>query len=140
MSCNCGYPNPDNSTFCSMCGQRIQIREQDKHAGSMFGIPEYILYIYTLGQRKRLLKGIRFLTLFMVILTWLSFNLLAFTLSPLYAMWVYYYYNFQKVWRVHSYSRLLLCFYIIIVVIAGVASGVLIRGVIGDVFWWFASR
>jgi len=123
-----------------MCGARIQVRPQDKYTGSMFGIPEYILYIYTIGQRKRMLKGVRFLTLFMLALTWLSFNLLAFILSPLYAYWVYFYYSFLKTWRAHSYSRVLLHIYMLIVIVAGFASGAVMRELMGELFWWFTGR
>jgi len=64
-------------------------------------------------------------------LTWLSFNLLAFILSPLYAMWVYFYYNFSKTWRVYSYSRLVLNSYMAAIIAAGFASGIIVRVAVG---------
>ena len=119
MHCNCGHKNPVEAAYCAMCG-----------------MPEYILFIYTAGQRRRLFKRLLFLTLFMLVLTWASFNLLAFTLTPLYVTWNYFYYNFLKKWRAYTYSRVVLHIYTVMVVVVGFATGPIVRGFILGMFWF----
>jgi hypothetical protein len=130
MGCNCGYPNPGGAVYCLVCGARIAVRQQDKHAASMFAVPDFVLYIYTVGQRKRLFKGVRFLTLFILALVLLSFNMLAFVLTPLYVYWLYFFHNFKRSWKAYSYSKTVINAYMVCVIVMSFMFAPQIRGLV----------
>jgi len=110
MSCKCGFPNNDKQLkYCTACGGTLSQSNPASFAEQMFMAPEFVFMIYTVGQRKQLMRGLRFMALLLMLLVLLSLNIVMFAvLMPLYVYWFYFRHNFAKKWRRLSYSPITL--------------------------------
>jgi len=125
MGCKCGFPNPDDQLYCTVCGGKIRQGTRDfaqNFAEQMFAAPEFVFMIYTVGQRRQLMRGIRFLTLLLAGLILLSLNLvMTAVLMPLYVYWFYFRHHFARKWKKLSYSPISLNVCLVLIAAACIA-------------------
>jgi len=123
---NCGYANYPEEPKCIKCGKQVGEPQEMRKLSSYFS---------TLGKHKHLVKGGLFLTLFLLAIITIPVAIgqpfiWAMT-GLLFIYLIYFYVTFSKTWQERGYSRIVLFLWLVFVVAAGVALGMLINGLMG---------